>query len=609
MKIHRRLFVLIASLLLVASMAHGVERNTGLFVEPPGLEPDIQFWMRIYTEVENSAGLLHDYRNIHVVYEEIDLPKGLSEKAEERYLEKHKDRYRKILKTLAGGKRKDLEPEEKRILALFPPGVSNKELSAHTKRIRFQQGQADRFRAGLIRSGAYADHIQEILGEMGLPPQLAALPHVESSYSPEAYSRIGAAGLWQFTRTTGRRFMRVDQIVDERRDPYKSTEAAARLLAQNLRVTGSWPLAITAYNHGASGMRRATRKLGHQDIERIIREYKSRRFGFASRNFYVEFIAASRIAEEPEAFFGPLSMTPPTQYEIFALPFYISAKALSQALELDLPALKAANPALLSPVWKGQKRVPRGFEFKVPVAQLNRPLSASIPGLPRRELFTSQTRDSYHVVRRGETLSAIAQKYRVSVRELASLNDLRNRNRIRVGQQLRLPIEYASAASASADAALSVPENGLYKVRPGDNLTLIALRFGVDDEELVRVNGIRDRHRINAGQILRLPGFAPDPGSTPNLASQSSGKSTSEQAAKAPGTVSSTPPPSGSQRLPRGWGPNHRGPIRRNPGALRGVARHSRPEPAESKRPPFRRSPANSQPPQARFQPGLPVAL
>ncbi|MDG2334154.1 MAG: LysM peptidoglycan-binding domain-containing protein [Myxococcota bacterium] len=544
MKTLPRLAALMLPLLLAASLGHGVERETALFVEPPGLEPDIQFWMQIYTEVDSESGLLHDYRNIDVVYGEIDLPRGLSTKAEDRYLEKEKDHYRKILKTLATGKRTKLSPEEKRVLALFPPGVSNKELKAHVKRIRFQQGQADRFRAGLVRSGAYADHIQEILGEMGLPPQLAALPHVESSYSPEAYSRIGASGLWQFTRATGRRFMRVDQIVDERRDPYKSTAAAARLLAQNLRATGSWPLAITAYNHGASGMRRASRKLGHKNIEKIIREYKSRRFGFASRNFYVEFIAASRIAEDPEAFFGPISMASPTQYETIALPFYISAEAMSQALDLDLQSMKAANPSLLSPIWNGQKRIPRGFEFKVPVALLKRPLSASIATLPRRELFTAQTRDSFHIVRRGETLSAIAQKYRVPVRELASLNDLRDRNRIRVGQKLRLPIEQASTGSTPGELVISVPEDGLYTVRRGDNLTLIALRFGVDDEELLRVNDIRDRHRINAGQVLRLPGFAPTQPSPTDPGTRASTKQSLPPGTTPPKTTApSSPPP------------------------------------------------------------------
>ena len=508
-----RIVTLLAALVLASAAAHSVERDPSLFTEPPGLEPDVEFWTGIYTQVPGNSGLLHDSRNLQVVYERLELPAGLSSVAEERFLEKKKEPYRRILRKLGRGERENLGGEERRVLGLFPENVSNKTLLRSARRIRFQLGQADQFRAGLIRSGAYVDHIHGVLEEMGLPLQLAALPHVESSFTPTAYSRIGAAGLWQFTRATGGRFMRVDQVVDERRDPYRATEAAARLLAQNRRSTGSWPLAVTAYNHGASGMRRATRKLGHRNIEKIVREYRSRTFGFASRNFYVEFIAASRIAENPEFYFGELVLDSPVEYESHALPYYAPAEAIARHLDVDTESLKTANPALLSPVWNGQKRVPRGFEFRVPVGLLAQPLPDALASLPASDRYSRQTRDRHHVVRRGETLSRIAQKYRVPVGELASLNDLRNRNRIRVGQKLRLPIEYASRGTGkgSVDETLTeIPENGRYTVRRGDSLTLIALRYGVDEDDLAQVNGIRNRHHITVGQMLRFPGTQDD---------------------------------------------------------------------------------------------------
>jgi membrane-bound lytic murein transglycosylase D len=509
-----RLIACAPILLLTGSIGHATERDVSLFVEPPGLEPDVQFWVRIYTRVGQESGLLHDSRNLAVVYEELDLPENRSVAATEIYVDKRKDKYRRILKELGSGKREGLDPEEQRILDLFAPDVSNKTLRAHGKRIRFQLGQADQFRAGLIRSGAYADHILKTLSEMDLPPQLAALPHVESSFTPGAYSRVGAAGLWQFTRATGRRYMRVDQVVDERLDPYRATTGAGRLLAQNRRTTGSWPLAVTAYNHGASGMRRATRKLGHSDIERIVRDYRSRRFGFASRNFYVEFLAASRIAENPERYFGELVLDSPIQYESLPLPYYASAQALSRALNVDLATLRASNPALLAPVWNGQKRVPLGFEFKVPVAELSQSLARSFASLPVSERFSQQTRDSTHTVRRGETLSRIAQKYQVSIRELESLNNLRNRNKIRVGQRLRLPVEHASEAKRTGKQTTtptSPPTTGIYTVRKGETLASIALRFGLDEEEIAWANGIQNRNRIYAGQQLKFPGPSDDP--------------------------------------------------------------------------------------------------
>ena len=129
------------------------------------------------------------------------------------------------------------------------------------------------------------------------------LPHVESSFNAAAYSKVGAAGLWQFMRSTGRRYMRVDDAVDERLDPYRSTEAAAQLLAYNYRVLGSWPLALTAYNHGAAGMRRAKESVGTDDFVKINRTYNSRTFGFASRNFFPSFLAALTIDENPGEIF------------------------------------------------------------------------------------------------------------------------------------------------------------------------------------------------------------------------------------------------------------------------------------------------------------------
>ncbi|MEE3327864.1 MAG: transglycosylase SLT domain-containing protein, partial [Myxococcota bacterium] len=292
--------------LLVPVAGHAQSGPHPLFPEPPGLEDSVQFWTRIYTGVESNAGLVHDMRNLAIVYEEVIFPEGSSARARERLSERRKKHYQAILLRLAKNRPSQPDSEERRVLALFPADVSGAELREASRKLRFQTGQADKFRAGLIRAGTYSEHIQTTLDKMGLPPELAALPHVESSYTPHAYSRAGAAGLWQFTRSTGRRFMRVDHIVDERLDPYVSTLAAAKLLEQNRRVTGSWPLAITAYNHGASGMRRAVRILGTEDIATISREYRSRTFGFASRNFYAEFIAALRISRNPEMFFGPL---------------------------------------------------------------------------------------------------------------------------------------------------------------------------------------------------------------------------------------------------------------------------------------------------------------
>ncbi|MGH0038098.1 MAG: LysM peptidoglycan-binding domain-containing protein [Myxococcota bacterium] len=505
-----RVLVTLALVTLVFGPSSGLAGSEH-FPRPAALEPDIEFWTRVYTEVSTDAGFIHDSRDLGVVYEVVHLPKGASSRTRSRITDRAKKRIKGALLSLARGKRSGLSAEERKVLSRFPDGVSNATLKAASRRLRFQLGQADKFKAGLVRSGAWEPHIRETFTEMGLPVELAALPHVESSYTPHAYSRIGAAGLWQFTRSTGRRFMRVDHVVDERLDPYRATLAAARLLEQNRQTTGSWPLAITAYNHGAAGMRRAVRNLGTRDIATIVRKYKSRTFGFASRNFYLEFLAAADVDFHSEKYFGPLLMDAPVEYVTLELPYYTNAGALHRALGVDLATLRSANPALRGPIWEGAKHVPRGYTIRVPRDQIARPVAAAIESIPRTHRFARQVPDTTHRVRRGETVSTIAARYGVRIRDIVALNGLRSQHRIRAGQRLRLPDPRGGrrVAPAPPSTPMSPPASGLYTVRRGDTITRIASRFGLDESELIRSNRLRNRNRIYVGQRLRV-GAAPE---------------------------------------------------------------------------------------------------
>ncbi|MCA9505770.1 MAG: LysM peptidoglycan-binding domain-containing protein [Spirochaetaceae bacterium] len=517
-------------LLGLASSAASAPRD---FPRPAALEPDVAFWKRIYSEVGTDGGLLHDTHDLSIVYEVTKIPNGLSTRARERHTESRKKHYKDILLRLASGRRSGLSSEEQRVLALFGPGVTDATLRTAADRVRFQLGQADKFRAGVIRSGAYKPHILQVLRDMNLPLEIAHLPHVESSYTPSVYSRVGAAGLWQFTRSTGARFMQVDHILDERLDPLRASVAAARLLEQNYRVTGTWPLAITSYNHGASGMRRAAQKLGTTDITKIVRDYRSRTFGFASRNFYVEFLAADEVATNAEAYFGPLELDRPIAYETTELPWYAKAHHLADALGVDLQTLQEANPGLRPAIWNGSKYVPKGYELRVPREALPRPLTQALAAMPGDRRHARQTRDADYVVRRGDTLSTIARRHGVRMSDLVALNGLRSQNHIRIGQKLRLPSDatrdtvaaaYTPPARSTPPAAEpsrptaapsaprepeSLPESGYYVVRRGDNLTKIAERFGMSVSQLVARNDLRSRNRIAVGQRLRVSATPP----------------------------------------------------------------------------------------------------
>ena len=484
------------SLILPAS-AHA----DSLLPQPAGLDPDVQFWVQIYSEVGTNGGLIHDTRDLGIVYHKVTFSKGQSSRSRERQIERKKKQLVATLRKLGHGRRSGLSTEERRILALFPKGVSNKTLAQSSRQVRFQLGQADKFRAGVARSGAWKEYIEDTFRNMGLPTALAAIPHVESSFTPTAYSRVGAAGLWQFIRSTGRRYMRVDHVVDQRLDPYDATRAAGELLKANKLITGTWPLAITAYNHGASGMRRATRHLGTTDIEKVVREYKSRTFGFASRNFYVEFLAARHVSNNATRYFGRIELDKPIPYDSTDLPFHARASELASSIGVPLDQLRAANPALSRLVWNDEKFIPRGFTLRVPVDALPRPLASSIDSVPANRRYAAQTPDRAHRVRRGDTLSGIAARYGTSVRALAAMNSLRSSNRIRVGQVLRLP--HSGRAPRTLEP-MDIPSNGLYAVRRGDSVSRIASQFGLSEHQLLALNQLPNRNRIYPGQSLRV---------------------------------------------------------------------------------------------------------
>ncbi len=470
---------------------------------PAGLEPDIGFWRKIFAEVSTDEALVHDNRYLGVVYEKLDLSDLQSDGARQRAMDTAKARYSKILQRLAAGDRSNLGKDERRVLALWAGRPGNGTLRAAADRVRVQQGLSDRFLEGYVRAGRWEDHIRDSLREVGVPEMLAALPHVESSFNPEARSYVGAAGLWQFTAGTGRRFMRIDTAVDERRDPYRSSEAAARLLKANYGELDSWPLAITGYNHGTGGMRRAIRAVGTDDIETIVRNYDGPAFGFASRNFYVSFLAAEEVERNAETYFGPIRRDPPERLTTIQVPAYLSASTLAETLGLPAETLQAYNPSLLPAIWMGKKYVPRGYTLRLPdtVSDAQARL-AEIPGNERRTAQISDPSPRTHRVRSGETLSGIAARHGTSASRLASLNGLSKRNMIRTGQVLKLPGGGVPGTSESPPSSQSGGKT--YVVRRGDNLAIIAKRTGVPQRQLMAINAIDDPNRIFPGQRLRL---------------------------------------------------------------------------------------------------------
>lgn len=486
------------------------------FLRPAELEPAVGFWRRVYTEASTEGGFIHDDEHLDVVYEVLSFGDAPPSRRSQR-IDEAKGKYRRILQQLADGDTADLGDEAQRVRDSWPKGTSRSTFRDAMDHLRFQLGQSNRFQEGLVRSGAYMPKIAATFERMGLPRELAALPHVESSFNTNAYSKVGAAGMWQFMRSTGRRYLRIDNVIDERLDPYKATEAAARFLEQNYAVLNSWPLALTAYNHGTAGMRRAKEQLGTDDIVTIIRRYDSKTFGFASRNFYTAFLAALEIDSEPEKFFPRIRRESLDSSRIVVLPDFVPARSVMSRLDLNMEQLRKLNPALLPPVWSGAKHIPRGFELRLPESI---DLTAALDRISHGDRYVSQVTEARHKVKKGETLASIAAAYEVPLARLAEMNKLRKPYAVRAGQTIMMPgpvpaptaqvAETSPAEMPKPAAAPVVPpvaatvNASRYVVRRGDTLTKIAAQLGLDEAALMALNNITDRDFLYEGQVLAI---------------------------------------------------------------------------------------------------------
>ena len=403
------------------------------------IRPNVSFWEKIYTEYSTTQGVIHDKKNLAIIYEIIGLKdrnRHGSRKINKERIKKVKKKYKRILAKLAQGEAPN-GLEEQRVAALFGTHAKPADFRSAIRNLRCQVGQNDPFRKGIIRSGAYLAEMKQIFRDAGLPEDLVYLPHVESSFNPKAYSKFGAAGMWQFTRSTGKSFMTVSYAVDERRDPILSTRAAARLLKKNYKKFRNWPMAITAYNHGVTGMLRAKRRKGN--YETIFKEYRSRIFKFASRNFYSEFLAAREAARDYRQYFGELILDTPIQTQEVVLAGYGSLPEIAGQLNLKLAVLSDLNPALRNPVLKGQKYVPRGFHLKLP-AQPDRDWKRVIAELAPKIYKNYQKRSQIYAVRKGDTAGEIARNHGVELNDLIAANNLDARATIHIDQNLRIPL-------------------------------------------------------------------------------------------------------------------------------------------------------------------------
>ena len=517
------------AVVLALACAPGVAGlDPDLFPVPSQLEPNVEFWTHVYTRHDSHQVLLHDERYLQVVYGVLDFTDldASAKTAGRKSLEKReqirraRDLYKALLRDLAAGRVSksypDKQAEVEKMFATVPGG--REKYSAAATRLRTQTCLKDRFAEGVERSGVYMTAIEEIFRQRGLPVELTRLPFVESLFQWQARSSAAAGGIWQFMPSTARLYrLKMELELDERYDPLRATDAAARHLEDNYRSLQTWPLAITAYNHGAGGMRRAVRTLGTRDLGEIAHRYRSRSFGFASRNFYSEFIAAARIYEDREHHFPGVEPSPALAADEFSPDRYVPLRDLAKHAGTDLDRLKELNPALTSTVWAGHVYLPRNYSLRVPPGQ-GPTFTAAYAALPDHSKSNHQV-GHYYRVRRGDTLSRIATKFGTSTAALQRANKLRSAHRIRVGQRLLIPPGRGDRAATPVVAQFTPPEagqrssSGVHVVRRGETLSGIAGAYGTSVARLRSANRLINADRLAVGQRLNVPGGAVAPSS------------------------------------------------------------------------------------------------
>jgi membrane-bound lytic murein transglycosylase D len=365
----------------------------------PGLESSVEFWKKVFTEYSISQLVFFDPLDMSRIYDVLDV-------GEEGRTSEYINGERERIATAHGV---DLE------------------------RVRAQRGIKERTAAGLKRSGRHIVQMQQIFRDRGLPIELTYLPIVESSYDVNAQSNVGALGMWQFMRTTGRQYMRVDRSIDERRDPIESTRAAALFLQQAYDTLGSWPLAITAYNFGPGGMTRAVAAIESDNLVELISQYNHPYWGFAPKNFYAEFLAAVEIGKNVNQYFPELQLDSPVAIKEIELKNSVSVAALAKSTGLTRDQLLGWNPALSTQT----RSVPAGYRVKVPVDSRMEPVIEVAQRQPQPQEQRPQV--VRHQVKRGETLFQIARRYGASVDRILKVNSMGKSHRLQAGTTLLIP--------------------------------------------------------------------------------------------------------------------------------------------------------------------------
>jgi len=485
------------------------------FPVPSEIKDNVAFWRNVYGKWSRGEVVIHDDEYMGVIYEVADLPGPTLEgytAEQKRFVRARKAYYKRRLEELEDRIRAGLS------LRSYDQALYNKLKKAGGRwaiygagdRVRMQRGLRERFRRGLTISSRYDAKFREIFRSRGLPEDLAYLPHVESSFQVRARSSVGAAGVWQFMRSTGKRYMTVNGAVDERLDPVTAAEGAASYLGIAYRKLGSWPLAVTSYNHGQGGMENARAIYGN-DIGAIVRRYKGPSFGFASRNFYAEFIAAREVASRPNRYFPKgIKYYKPLSEDRLVLRHSTSAPWLAHYYGVSTSKLANLNLHWKKSVRRGRVNLPAGCTVWLPKGTLKRAGRAPAPTmmLTKAEYRSKAKHKSIRTARTEPKPRPIKKaKPKSKPIQVARAESKWKPVKVAKAKPKWKLATVAKAGSKSKSVKAKSPKAKVHVVKPDETLYRVSTYYKLSVAELQRLNrmGPNDTN-IRPGQRLRVSG-------------------------------------------------------------------------------------------------------
>jgi membrane-bound lytic murein transglycosylase D len=372
----------------------------------------------------------------------------------------------------------------------------------------FQGRGRERMAIWLTRLPRYETMIRERLQRENLPGDLVYLALIESGFSNTATSRAKAVGMWQFMKATGKGYgLRVDSWVDERRDPFRATDAAVRHLRDLNRRFSSWYLAAAAYNAGSGKVSRGLGRLPDDESDStnsdatFFRLYDTKLLRRETKDYVPKLIAAALIAKQPARYGFRIGTAQPAAYDSIIVPDMTGLDVLARLADTTVAAIRELNPQYLRlatpPGTRSIVRLPAGHGATTVAAYAD---------LPPRQRVTFVE----HFVARGETLSGIALRYRVSQSMLAASNPKVQSRRLRIGQRIVVPtgggVPSTKVARRMAEpvVAAGTSTRTFHRVKRGETISEIADEYGVTQRELIGWNGLDRLGRIRIGQRIRV---------------------------------------------------------------------------------------------------------